>query len=213
MIKTKRITGSRRCARRGLVALCAVALASAAQAQGPTAGDEALPFVDRIAVELVEVEVQATDSAGRPVLDLTADELAVTDDGRAVAVEYFSPPAAGRSERRWTSPGAPEADGRKPPLVAEPGTRLVVFLDDLATSPVSRTRVIDALDRTLDEKLGPRDEVLVARYSGGVEVVQPFTRDRAKIASALDRLRGFRAYHLMMGMETERTLNLLRQKK
>jgi VWFA-related protein len=54
------------------------------------------PFVERIDVDVVEVDVVVTDRAGNRVTDLARDEFELLVDGKLTAIEYFAAPAGSR---------------------------------------------------------------------------------------------------------------------
>ena len=59
-----------------MVSLCALSTQSSAQETSPREG------VIRINVDLVQVDAIVTDSKGKPVTDLTADDFTIFDRGR-----------------------------------------------------------------------------------------------------------------------------------
>ncbi len=64
-------------------------------------------FREKVSVELVRVELLATDSSRRPLPDLGKSEIRILVDGRVVPVEGFEPPVPGL-------PAIPERRGRDP---------------------------------------------------------------------------------------------------
>src|SRR4051794_29773329 len=69
-----------------VAALIAEALVRAG-AQQPAPRDATQPPVFRGGTTLVQVDAIVSDSNGRPIIDLTADDFEVTDDGRPVPLQ------------------------------------------------------------------------------------------------------------------------------
>ncbi len=149
-------------------------------------------FVDRVEVNIVNVEVFVTDKDGRHVSGLTAEDFTVLQDGQPVAItnfytveETFRPsPSPGASET------APAADA--PPAVvptdtvpAEQRLHLLVYVDDFNLRPGNRKQVLDDLEGFLEQRTTVGDQVMLVTYNRSLEVVRPFTDDPREIAAGL----------------------------
>ncbi|MEM1201951.1 MAG: VWA domain-containing protein [Acidobacteriota bacterium] len=138
----------------------------------PSSGDGA--FYDSVDVRLVNVEVTVTDADGQPVTGLGRGDFVVLEDGAEVEISHFSAVADGVV-----------SGGGAPPTR---GLRLVVFLDSPNLAGRGRQRLLAELRRSLPEALGESDEVMVVNRREGLDVVLPFSRDRAALAAALEDL-------------------------
>jgi hypothetical protein len=84
---------------RGLGRALVLAVVPFGLAALPLAG-QAVPMVtDRVDVRLVEVDAWAHDGS-RPVLDLTAEELRLYEDGKRVEILFFTPPTPAETAPR-----------------------------------------------------------------------------------------------------------------
>lgn len=177
------------------VFLAALALALGAapafQAQEAPAGPAVLKQGVRSAVQVtaMDLDVVATQN-GKPVLDLTKDEIRVTANGKPVALDYFARIDAGAIH-------GPDLKNASPDLVLESeaqddGTRYVprqflVFFDDDHLLPADRNRVIEAL-RSFITRLAPSDRVSVMTYDGAPRVLVPFTSSKEDLFVGLLKL-------------------------
>ena len=111
----------------------------------------------------------------------------------------WSPPARTESRSRTSRPTTSRCldDGQpvRPTHFAKVGRdsqavplHLVLLFDDAQIQPADRNAGYAAVRRQLDRVLAAADRVLVARQGTGLQIVQPFTSDRALLAAALDRL-------------------------
>lgn len=142
-------------------------------------------FLDSVDVNLVNVEVVAVDEEGDPVRDLTREDFTVYEDGRPVQVTNFF--AVEHGVRREGEEMVAEAEAVPLPRLDEE-RYVVVFVDNVNIAPNHRQRVFTELIDELDALMQPADWVLVASQERGVEIVQPFTRDRALVEAAALRI-------------------------
>lgn len=175
--------------------LLAGAIAFAASADTPPPGPPPpLLFLDRVDVDLVDVEVFVTDRAGRRVTDLAREDFELFVDGQRVEITNF---AAASLQTAVSGPPAlavSRADGpaglsdRDLPAANEP-FHLVVYVDEEYLHPANRRRALDALERFLEARRDREDQVMLLAFDGAVDVVQPFTEDLEALRGGLGTLR------------------------
>ncbi|MCP4656110.1 MAG: VWA domain-containing protein, partial [bacterium] len=150
-------------------------------------------FVDRVDVEIVNVEVFVTDRKERRVTGLVREDFELYEDGRPVEITnfYAVEPTTVEAE---PSPDAAAAGATRavlePQLTPEEQkVSLMVFFDHFNIRPNHRVPVLKALGEFLDERLDQGDRIMLAAWSGGgIEVVQSFTEDRRLIAQGIRRI-------------------------
>jgi VWFA-related protein len=141
---------------------------------------------DRVDVNVVNVDVYATDKDGNPVPGLGRGDFEIREDGKAMEMVNFdafsgtpqdaAPPAS--------APATPGAGAAAEPRPGD-GESLVVFIDNTFLVPAHRNRVLRQLREALDQ-LRPEDRVMVVTADPGLNVRLPFTADRGALARALD---------------------------
>lgn len=157
-------------------------------------------FFERIAVDIVNVEVYVTDAKGEPVSGLGRDDFEVLEDGRPVEVVNFYPVSAGRA----VAPEAPAPDALPELAIARPPVpepwplepappesqrlHLIVYVDNYNIHPLNRNRVFARLRLFLADTLEPGDQVMVASYDRSLHVRQPFTGSAAVVNRTLIEL-------------------------
>ncbi len=180
-----------------VLALVALACLKSASPQQPSR----LPdFRIRISVNLVQVDATVTDSHGKPVSGLTAEDFRILLDGKPqtiascgfiqAGVVVPAPPAA------VTLPSVPKKlEAAQPPMPAAPLRReqvrrtVVFFVDDLSMSSESVPAVRNGLRKFIEQQLQPGDLAAVVRASAGLGALQDFTNDRRLLLAAADRVR------------------------
>jgi VWFA-related protein len=143
--------------------------AEPAPAAPPNVLQESVRVVDR-PWERIGLTVTVTDRDGRPVRGLSCDDFRVLENGVPVELAECGP-EEGRAER---------------PLS-------VAVLLDLSQSMGSQIDKVEEAARALLQGLRPGDEILVAKFSDQVTVLQPFTGSAGgfdRSLSALGRARG-----------------------
>jgi VWFA-related protein len=143
-------------------------------------------FIDSVEVSLVNVDVFVTRD-GEPVTDLTAEDFEILDDGESVEISHFFRAEGGRSV---DTDGAIEDESPTASRGSLPRARstVVVLVDQLFVSPLSRKVVFDRLYEELDRLTRDGSRVMVASKLREVTVEQPFTTSRADLRLSLDRL-------------------------
>jgi len=157
-------------------------------AAGPPASTPQLPPVRS---ELVQIDLVVTGKDGRPVCDLAPSDLQVLEDGKPQAIVHFALDRA-ESAIREPAQAAPETAPAAPGPAAAPtvkGRRLVLAVDDLHTGAGGIAEARKAMTRFVDEQVSEDDFVALVTTSGSTGVFQNFTRDRAALRRAIERVR------------------------
>jgi VWFA-related protein len=164
---------------------------------GLLAAEEPPPaFTAAVDVQVVNLEVYATDREGRPVTDLSNADFKVFEDGKPVELTHFSRVEGGSPVSAGTAERGPEPE--KPS-----GLRLVVFLDQSRIGVMSRRNAVNQLARVLQETLKPEDQVMVVAYDGANRILLPFTTSRKALWEALAKTDTVSARQLLARSERE----------
>src|SRR5579864_8074218 len=150
----------------------------------------------RITVNLVQVDAVVTDSSGRQVTNLTADDFEVLEDGRpqkitALSYVKVSEPAPKHVKANTRAPTTtPPPPGRI--LTPQQVSRTIVLMaDDLGLSFESTARVRRSLKKFVDEQMQEGDLVAIIRTRGGMGALEQFTADKHILYAAIDRTRWY----------------------
>ncbi len=168
---------------------------AAPPAAPPPAGEET--YYESIDVDVVNVEVVATDRAGHPVAGLTQNDFELYEDGKPVAISNFfhsddavaQAPPAGRalpavSASDQAAPGQPAAAPKPPDQVLN----FAVFVDNETLTPSARRPVLAALQHFFKTHVGTGDHVILASYDGGIHVTRAAGSDPAALSTAVGKL-------------------------
>lgn len=197
-----------------LSVLLLAAVGTAPAQEGDAAGGEPPLFVDRVDVNVVNVEVFVTDDQGRRVTGLEKDDFEILVDGEPVEPSNFfavSQPdrvAAELARTRASREGhdvSPASD-----LPPEQQLNLVVYVDHFNLRPANRERALEELEGFLEDRMFQGDRVMLIGYDGQLEVVQPFTRDWSRVRRGLESLGKVKAMGIQQDAERGQALRLIR---
>jgi VWFA-related protein len=166
-----------------ILAALLLGAAAALPAQEPTPGTTVRESVE---VHVINVDVAVVDSAGRPVLGLTAADFALEEDGAGVPLSNFF----AWDEPANTPASAPTPGPQQPaaPADDEQSLRLVVLVDNAHISFAGRRSVFDGLAKALNRSLRTGDKVMLVSYGQSFREHHAFTADHKAIATALAAL-------------------------
>ena len=191
-----------------LPAVLLAALPGIAQEESSTPPTDE-PFFERVAVNIVNVEVYVTDEDGNPVTDLTIEDFEVHEGRRPVEVVNFYRVTNGLAEVAATPAPAP-TDETAATETAETETvemqlveqqvpesqrlHLIVYVDNFNIHPLNRNRVFSRLRSFLHDNVKRGDEVMLASYDRSLHIRQPFTADSTRVNQELFALENTTGY-------------------
>ncbi|HUJ13618.1 MAG TPA: VWA domain-containing protein [Thermoanaerobaculia bacterium] len=160
--------------RKLLFAIVSCPFALFAQSTGPLP-----PLTEQVEVHVVNVDVSVTDRGGNPVAGLTKDDFEIFEDGKPEKITNFSVISATRSVAH------PAAGAAAPP--PENRRRILLIVDNNYLSVIDRNHALDTVQKYLDSSFS--GEWAVAVIGHGVDMLQSFTGDKARIDAALVKAR------------------------
>ncbi len=152
--------------------------------------------VIRAYADLVLIDVQVTGRDGKPVKDLKQEQFTITENGKAQKIfsfEYYDvetiETAAADDARPVVIPLGPV---EAPETVREQvrDHRLsVLFYDMTSMQPDELLRATDAGLKFVREQVTPADLVAVLAFANRLNIIIPFTNDKAALERAVNSLR------------------------
>lgn len=154
---------------------------------------------------VVRIDVEVTNSAGKPIKGLRADQFEITDNGKPVKISTFTysdiEHMATAGPESTTAPmvipvDTPVGTSSEAAMEKVRDRRMIALFFDMTsmeTDDISRAH--DAALKFLKQQMSPADLVAVIRLSSSLKVLANFTNDRATIQKAINLI--------MPGAETE----------
>ena len=141
--------------------------------------------VVKVKSNLVNIDVIVKDKKGKYVADLKAEDFVITENGQPQKLEFFDAPL---SKTETTKPGTTvvEAPTAKPPTA--PRHYISLVLDSLTTDQTNLKQLREGAIRYVREQVTEADAVAILSVTNGLQIIQPFTRDKAKLIATLENL-------------------------
>jgi VWFA-related protein len=141
----------------------------------------------RVTSRIVEVSVVADDKQGRPVVDLEADELVLTDGGHTERIQSFSPLPSSSAAAAPLPPGT--FTNRLDQLAGGAPSVTAILFDGLNT-PMARQSYARAQVLAFLKQVEPGNAVALYTLGHGLNVLHELTRDPRPLVAAMERYRG-----------------------
>jgi VWFA-related protein len=178
-------------------------------APGQPAADAQQPPRIRTGINYVRVDVIVTDKKGQPVLDLSRDDFALSEDGKAQTVEAFDMVKIdGTATEIATGPPREiKNDFDEEREASRPDVRLfVILLDDYHVRRGNDMSVRKPLIDFIENQLAPADMVAIMYPLTPITDLR-FTRDRASAVSAIEKFEGRKFLYTPRNMFEEQYAN------
>lgn len=135
------------------------------------------PLMESIEVRVTNVDVVVTDAQGHAVSGLGQDDFEILENGKPQQITNFyeisETTAATAEETAGQERAVAPAEMRK--------RKIVIFVDNYSIHPLARNRAFDAVEKSLDSLMRPGDEATIVFWNRRLEVMVPFTSDRAEL--------------------------------
>ena len=145
--------------------------------------------VVRVKSNLVNIDVLVKDKKGKYIPDLKAEDFTVFENGVQQKVEFFDAPLVGVTNRTSTAAtGAVKPDAATAPPAAITRNYVTLVLDSQSTDVTNLKQVREGTIRYVREQLTDGDAVALLSVTNGLQLLQPFTHDKAKLIAVLESL-------------------------
>jgi VWFA-related protein len=145
--------------------------------------------VVKVKSNLVNIDVLVKDKKGKYVPDLKAEDFTIFENGVQQKIEFFDAPLAGNTTRSATTAAADvsKTQPAEPPAAA-PRNYVTLVVDSQTTDVTNLKQVREGTIRYVREQITEGDVVAVLTVTNSLQLLQPFTQDKAKLIAALENL-------------------------
>jgi len=164
--------------------LCLTVLSQNKEAQKGADDDSVL----KVTSNLVSLDVIVKDKRGKPITDLKAEDFIVSENGVKQNLAFFdSTLSNGNVIGQPLTAGA----GATPHIpTALPRNIISLVLDGQTTEASNLKQVREGIIKYIRERVSDNDSVALFAITGGLQLLQPFTQDKAKLISAVENSYG-----------------------
>src|SRR5207248_84290 len=124
---------------------------------------------------------------GKDITDLKPEEFTVSENGVPQTIEFFDSTLTSGSEAAQprTATGSPEPKPRTPN--GFPRNIIALVLDGQSTELANLKHVREGMMKYIRERISDSDSVALFSISGGLQLLQSFTQDKAKLIAAVEK--------------------------
>lgn len=137
----------------------------------------------RVRSNLVNIEVMVKDKKGKYITDLKAEDFTVFENGVQQKVQFFEPPLADGDKMMQASvnQSSTRASGTAPRNI------ISLVLDGQTTDLANLKQVREGIIKYIREQIADTDIVALFAITSELRLLQPFTQDKIKLISAVER--------------------------
>jgi len=171
-------------------ALCLTLVPAQPQETKQTKKSPNVDDVIKVTSNLVNVDVTVKDKKGKAVTDLKAEDFTVTENGVRQNIQFFDSTLAGGNEAKQPNTASGETTPGLPGPSQLPRNIVSLVLDGQTTEATNLKPVRDGIIKYIRERITNNDSVALFAISGGLQLLQPFTQDKERLISAVDKAYG-----------------------
>lgn len=144
--------------------------------------------VIKVTSNLVSLDVIVKDKKGKAVTDLKPEDFTVSENGVTQKIEFFDSTLTSGNEaanQTETATGSTEPKPRTPNGL--PRNIIALVLDGQSTELGNLKHVREGTVKYIREHITNSDSVALFSISGGLQMLQPFTQDKARLIAAVEK--------------------------
>ncbi len=164
---------------------CCLAFAQDPKSGQKSSKGEQAQLTFKVPVDVVVVNAVVTDKSGTPVLDLTADDFRVFEDGKPQPIHTFALESYKAIQSIDPTGKRGEPGEAKEPNFTQPRLFSLV-IDDVTSSRDYVPTTTEAMKQFVERDLGPGDMVSIYAASGRIQY--PFTSDKQLLLAQINSL-------------------------
>ena len=138
----------------------------------------------------MNLDVTVKDKKGKAVTDLKPEDFTVTENGVRQTIQFFDSTLAGSNEANQPNVASKETTPALPGPSRLPRNIVSLVLDSQTTEATNLKPVRDGIIKYIRERITNNDSVALFAISGGLQLLQPFTQDKERLISAVDKAYG-----------------------
>jgi len=155
-----------------------------AQSQGNQETQKKQDETVKLETRLITMDVIVKDKKGKHVTDLKAEDFSVFENGVAQKVEFFSPPLGGGNEASQPKNAGPATTATSG---SAPANMISLVLDGATTDLTNFKQVREGTLKYIRERITDTDTVAVFGVANDLQLLQPFTQDKAKLIASVEK--------------------------
>jgi VWFA-related protein len=141
--------------------------------------------VIKVTSNLVNLDVIVRDKKGKAITDLKPEEFTVSENGVPQKIEFFDSALTSNNEAVQPTSSSTEPKPQTP--TGYPRNIIALVLEGQSTEQSNLKHVREGVVKYIRERISNTDSVALFSISGGLQFLQPFTQDKAKLIAAVEK--------------------------
>lgn len=170
------------------LAMCAVFLAAIpgqSQDKKQTTTDD--QDVIKVTSNLVSLDVIVKDKKGKPITDLKAEDFTVSENGVQQKIAFFDSTLGGLGVTGQSTDTVASSEQKPLSPTGFPRNIIALVLDGQSTELGNLKHVREGMLKYIRERVSASDSVALFSISSGLQLLQPFTHDKAALIAAVEK--------------------------
>ncbi len=147
------------------------------------AGDDLI----KVSTRLVNLDVIVKDKKGKAITDLKPEDFTILENGVPQKIEFFDSTLTSGSEASQPTDAIISTQPKPQTSTGFPRNIIALVLDGQSTEGSNLKHVRDGMMKYIRERISDSDSVALFSISAGLQLLQPFTRDKAKLIAAVEK--------------------------
>ena len=148
-----------------------------------TADDDVI----KVTANLVNLDVIVKDKKGKAITDLRAQDFTVFENGVAQKIEFFDSTLTTGNEAAQSTTATDSIGSQPRNPNGFPRNIIALVLDGQSTEAANLNHVRAGMVKYIRERISDSDSVALFSISAGLQLLQPFTQDKAKLIAAVEK--------------------------
>ena len=142
--------------------------------------------VIKVTANLVSLDVIVKDKKGKAITDLKAEDFTVFENGVPQKIQFFDSTLTSGSEAGQSTAATGSRPKPRTPT-GFPRNIIALVLDGQSTELANLKHVREGTMKYIRERISDTDSVALFSVSSGLQLLQPFTQDKAKLLAAVEK--------------------------
>ena len=142
--------------------------------------------VIKVTSNLVSLDVIVKDKKGKAVTDLKPEDFTVSENGVPQKIEFFDSTLTSGSQAGQPETAIDPTQPKQRTANGFPRNIIALVLDGQSTELANLKHVREGIEKYIRERISDSDSVALFSISGGLQLLQPFTQDKAKLIAAVE---------------------------
>src|SRR6266849_3042498 len=143
--------------------------------------------VIRVTSNLVSLDVIVKDKKGKAITDLKPEDFTVFENGVPQKIQFFDSTLTSGGEAGQPISATPSTEPKPRTPTGFPRNIIALVLDGQSTEAANLKHVREGMMKYIRERISDSDSVALFSISSGLQLLQPFTQDKAKLIAAVEK--------------------------